>query len=101
MFAARLRQARALRGIDSQRALGLRLGLDKKLASSRINRYETEARGIDLDGLARLAGALNVPVAYLVAEDEHTANVLLAFSGLPEARRAEVAAMLQELVTCG
>ncbi|MBB4126719.1 transcriptional regulator with XRE-family HTH domain [Xanthomonas translucens] len=91
MFAARLKQARELRGIASQRALGVLMGLDKKLASSRVNRYETEVSGIDLDGLGRLAEVLGVPMAYLVAEDEATADVVLALSRLPADQRAALA----------
>ncbi|UEX20189.1 transcriptional regulator [Stenotrophomonas sp. SI-NJAU-1] len=91
MFAARLKQARQLRGIASQRALGVLMGLDKKLASSRVNRYETEVSGIDLDGLGRLAEVLGVPMAYLVAEDEATAAVVLALSKLTASQRAALA----------
>lgn len=98
LFAARLKQARELRGIASQRALGVLMGLDKKLASSRVNRYETEVSGIDLDGLGRLAGVLGVPMAYLVAEDEATAAVVLALSKLTASQRAALAKKLaQEL----
>lgn len=39
------------------------MGLDKKLASSRVNRYEAEVIGIDLDGLGKLAEVLGVPMA--------------------------------------
>jgi len=91
LFAARLKQARELRDIPSQRALGVLMGLDKKLASSRVNRYETEVSGIDLDGLGRLAEVLGVPMAYLVAEDEATADVVLALSRLPAEQRAALA----------
>lgn len=91
LFAARLKQARQLRGIASQRALGVLMGLDKKLASSRVNRYETEVSGIDLDGLGRLAEVLGVPMAYLVAEDEATAAVVLALSKLTASQRAALA----------
>lgn len=98
LFAARLKQARELRGIASQRALGVLMGLDKKLASSRVNRYETEVSGIDLDGLGRLADVLGVPMAYLVAEDEATAAVVLALSKLTASQRAALAKKLaQEL----
>ncbi len=98
LFAARLKQARQLRGIASQRALGVLMGLDKKLASSRVNRYETEVSGIDLDGLGRLADVLGVPMAYLVAEDEATAAVVLALSKLTASQRAALAKKLaQEL----
>ncbi|WP_051547344.1 helix-turn-helix domain-containing protein [Lysobacter capsici] len=93
-FAARLKQARALRGIDSQRALGVAMGLDKKLASSRINRYESEARGIDLDGLGKLAETLGLPMAYLVAPDEHVAEAIHALSKLTPEDRAQVVRVL-------
>lgn len=77
--------------IASQRALGVLMGLDKKLASSRINRYENETSGIDLDGLGKLAEVLGVPMAYLVAEDEAIAEVILALSKMtPEERAAAV-----------
>ncbi|MDY4284348.1 helix-turn-helix transcriptional regulator [Xanthomonas sp. LF06-19] len=94
LFAARLKQARELRGIASQRALGVLMGLDKKLASSRVNRYETEVSGIDLDGLGKLADTLGVPMAYLVAGDDHTANVILALDELSPEERAEAARWL-------
>lgn len=98
LFAARLKQARALRGIDSQRALGVAMGLDKKLASSRINRYETEVRGIDLDGLGKLAETLNLPMAYLVAADEHIADAIHALTQLSPSQRAEAVRFLLDLV---
>lgn len=98
LFAARLKQARALRGIDSQRALGVAMGLDKKLASSRINRYETEVRGIDLDGLGKLAETLDLPMAYLLAPDEHVANAIHALTQLSAVEREEAVRLLIEFV---
>ena len=97
VFSARLKQARALVGIDSQRALGVMLGLDKKLASSRINRYETQARGIDLDGLAKLADALGVPMAFLVAEDPATAQIIFELSKMSPAERGRLVAQMNLL----
>lgn len=94
LFADRLRQARALRGIASQRALGLLMGLDKNLAGNRVNRYESQARGIDLDGLGKLAEVLGVPMAYLVAEDEATADALLTLAQLSPEQRARAVAEL-------
>lgn len=96
LFAARLKQARELRDIPSQRALGVLMGLDKKLASSRVNRYENETSGIDLDGLGKLAETLGVPMAYLVAEDEQTADLLLAFSELSPLEREELASWMSK-----
>lgn len=96
LFAARLKQARALRGIASQRALGVLMGLDKKLASSRVNRYENETSGIDLDGLGKLAEVLGVPMAYLVAEDEAIAETILALSRMTPEERELVAKQLNK-----
>jgi len=70
------------------------MGLDKKLASSRVNRYEAEVIGIDLDGLGKLAEVLGVPMAYLVAQDDATVEAVLMISELkPEDRAAIVAWM--------
>ena len=97
LFAARLKQARELRGIASQRALGVLMGLDKKLASSRVNRYETEVSGIDLDGLGRLAHVLGVPMAYLVAQDAHTAEAILTLSQMTSEQREEALRALRSV----
>lgn len=73
------------------------MGLDKQLASSRVNRYENQTRGIDLDGLGKLAETLGVPMAYLVAEDEFIADAILALSQLSTKERAAAAERLKEL----
>ncbi len=94
LFAARLKQARELRGIPSQRALGVLMGLNKKLASSRVNRYENETSGIDLDGLGKLAETLGVPTAFLVAQDEATAEIILLLAEMSPAERSKLAKRL-------
>jgi transcriptional regulator with XRE-family HTH domain len=96
IFSARIKQARKLRGIRSQRALGAMMGLDKKRGSSRINRYEQKKSGIDLKGLAKLAETLKVPMAYLVSEDEAMAEVLLWLSEVSPEERDELVALLKE-----
>lgn len=96
IFSARIKQARDLRDIPSQRALGVMMGLTKKRASSRVNRYETESSGVDLDGLGKLAETLRVPMAYLVAEDEATAEILLSLATLSAGERRKLAARLKE-----
>ena len=60
VVAARLRQARVLRGL-SQREVGVRMGMDKDAASARISRYESEGMSISLEALFELAQALEVP----------------------------------------
>ncbi|HHA2464322.1 helix-turn-helix transcriptional regulator [uncultured Stenotrophomonas sp.] len=101
LFADRLRQARALRGVPSQRALGLLMGLDKTLAGNRVNRYESQARGIDLDGLGKLAEVLGVPMAYLVAEDDATADALLALAQLSPTQRTKAVEALLKFAATG
>lgn len=75
IVAARLRQARELRGL-SQREVGIRMGLDKDTASARISRYESGAMSISLEALFKLAEALDVPAAYLVASSEGMAAAI-------------------------
>ena len=79
VFAARLVQARQLRGL-SQRALGDRMGLGKDKGSSRINRYEHQITAIGFDNLAKLAEVLEVPVAYLLADTPAMADAILALT---------------------
>ncbi|MGY4883844.1 XRE family transcriptional regulator [Xanthomonas citri pv. eucalyptorum] len=91
-----MKQARELQGIPSQRALGVLMGLDKKLASSRVNRYENETSGIDLDGLGKLADTLGVPMAYLVAEDDDMADAILSLGEMNLEDRAKATAWLRK-----
>jgi len=89
IFAKRLKSARALRGL-SQRALGGLVSKDKANGSVRINRYEQEVNRADMDTAADLARALDVPLAYLFAEDDDQADLLLAFAKLSKAERAKL-----------
>ena len=97
LFAARLVQARQLRGL-SQRALGDLMGLGKDKGSSRINRYEHQVTAIGFDNLERLAEILQVPVAYLLAETSEMADAILALSQLPQGRQAQLAGVLGAVV---
>ncbi|MEN5285911.1 helix-turn-helix transcriptional regulator [Stenotrophomonas lactitubi] len=96
LFAARLAQARQMRGL-SQRALGDRMGLGKEKGSSRINRYEHQVTAIGFDNLGVLAQILDVPVAYLLATDATMADVILAFSEADEDQRDTVATLIRAL----
>lgn len=89
IFAKRLKAARAMRGL-SQRALGGLVSGDKANGSVRINRYEQQVNRADMDTAAALAKALNVPLAYLFAEDDDQADMLLAFAKLTKAERSKL-----------
>lgn len=97
LFAARLVQARQLRGL-SQRALGDRMGLGKEKGSSRINRYEHQVTAIGFDNLETLAQALDVPVAYLLANNAPMADAILALSHAEEAQLDALADVIPALV---
>ncbi|MGH8074898.1 MAG: helix-turn-helix domain-containing protein [Lysobacter sp.] len=97
LFAARLVQARQLRGL-SQRALGDRMGLGKDKGSSRINRYEHQVTAIGFDNLDKLAKVLDVPTAYLLADNAAMADAILALSQADEAQRNALAALIPTLV---
>lgn len=97
LFAARLVQARQLRGL-SQRALGDRMGLGKDKGSSRINRYEHQVTAIGFDSLEKLADVLDVPVAYLMAPNASMADAILALSRIEESKLDMLADLIPALV---
>lgn len=78
VFSRRLRQARLARGL-SQKSLGIEIGLDPGVASTRLNRYEQAVHLPDFATLERLAKALDVPLAYLFAEDDTLSDMILKF----------------------
>jgi len=95
--AARLRQARELRGL-SQREVGIRMGLDKDTASARISRYESGSMSISLEALFKIAEALEVPPAYLVASTPGMSAAILALSMESAPQQSRLAGMLNALV---
>jgi len=78
----RLKEARNRKGL-SQRELGIAAGLDRFVASSRINRYEKGVHHPDPVTIQRMADALGVPAAYLLASNDRLARLILAFDSLP------------------
>ncbi|WP_066803751.1 helix-turn-helix domain-containing protein [Moraxella oblonga] len=68
-FIKRLKEARKTRKL-TQEKLGIMVGLDEFVASTRINRYEKGVHEPDFGILERMAIALDVPVAYFFADDE-------------------------------
>lgn len=75
----RLKEARERSGL-SQRALGIRAGIDPGSASARVNRYERGIHAPDYSTLAALGRALEVPVAYFYAEEEDLADIIRAYA---------------------
>ncbi|OOR89471.1 transcriptional regulator [Moraxella caviae] len=75
-FCRRFKQARKAKNL-SQEKLGVLIGLDEFVASTRINRYEKGVHLPDLTTLQNIAHALDVPSAYFFADDELT-HIILA-----------------------
>ncbi|GAB3309913.1 helix-turn-helix domain-containing protein [Luteimonas notoginsengisoli] len=78
VYSRRLREAREACGI-SQRILGIKIGVDEFVASTRINRYEKGVHQPALRIQQRLAIALGMPLAYFYAEDEELAQLIADF----------------------
>ena len=78
VYSRRLREAREACGI-SQRNLGIKIGVDEFVASTRINRYEKGVHQPALRIQQRLAIALGMPLAYFYAEDEELARLIADF----------------------
>ena len=70
---------------------------DKANGSVRINRYEQEVNRADMDTAAALARALDVPLAYLFAEEDDQAEMLLEFAKLKKSERSKILDQVREL----
>ena len=75
IFTVRLKDARKRRKL-SQEALGIAIGLDESVASTRINRYENGIHQPDWGTLAKIAEVLQVPPAYFFADDDLAKQLL-------------------------
>ena len=75
IFTTRLKDARKRRKL-SQEALGIAIGLDESVASTRIDRYENGIHQPDWGTLAKIAEVLQVPPAYFLADDDLAKQLL-------------------------
>lgn len=91
VFSRRLREFRTVRDM-SQRALGVAMGLDPFVASTRINRYEQAVSWPNLSVIQRIADTLKIPAALLIADDDDLAELLWCYGN---ATKRERKAMLQ------
>lgn len=95
-FGARLKEARLEVGL-SQKQLGIQAGLDPFVASTRINRYELGIHKVDYTFAVRLATVLQVPVAFLYAEDLELGRLIKVFGRLSKRKRADLLSHAQTL----
>lgn len=89
VWGRRLKEAREAIAL-SQRELGIKAGLDPSVASTRINRYELGVHKADYPTSQRLAAVLSVPVAYLYADEDDLAKLILMFGRLKRPQRARI-----------
>jgi transcriptional regulator with XRE-family HTH domain len=90
----RLKEARVALGL-SQKQLGIEAGLDEFVASTRINRYELGVHAPDYPMAVRLAGVLQVSVAFLYCDNDEMAQMILAFHRASKSARKRAMAALQ------
>lgn len=97
LFGRRLREARLRAGI-AQDKLGVMIGLDEGSSSARMSRYETGVHEPAFVWVKKMADALEIPAAYFYCDDDRLAEVMLAYSALPEKKRKSLYAYATDLV---
>ncbi|WP_414428530.1 helix-turn-helix domain-containing protein [Xanthomonas campestris] len=80
----------------NQAALGAVLGLEEQnSAAPRISRYERGDRMPDNESMAKLAEALELPVAYFHATSDVMAEAILVIAQLPEEKQEELVQIMK------
>ena len=75
IFCRRLKEARLAVGL-SQKKLGMAIGLDEFVASTRVNRYELGIHRVDLPMAQKFAEILEVPLPYFYCENDDLAELV-------------------------
>lgn len=96
IFGLRLREARTRAGI-AQDKLGVMIGMDEGSSSARMSRYETGTHEPQFALAEKLAGVLQVPVAYFYCSDEQMAKLLLGYATLNKTDQDKVFSVMTEL----
>ena len=85
----RLKEARKKAKL-SQKALGVRIGMDEGSASPRMNQYEKGKHTPDVQTLKLIADELGVPLSYFFCEDEISAELVCLLQRLSRAEKIEL-----------
>ncbi|QIA65720.1 helix-turn-helix domain-containing protein [Vibrio astriarenae] len=93
----RLKEARKKAKL-SQKALGVRIGMDESSASPRMNQYEKGKHTPDISTLKSLADELGVPLNYFFCEDEVSAELAINLSKLSKGEREKVLSITSEML---
>jgi transcriptional regulator with XRE-family HTH domain len=93
----RLKEARKKAKL-SQKALGVRIGMDESSASPRMNQYEKGKHTPDISTLKALADELGVPLSYFFCEDEVSAELAVNLNKLSQSDKQKVLEMTARLI---
>lgn len=93
----RLKDARK-RAKLSQKALGIRIGMDESSASARMNQYEKGKHTPDVKTLKLIAEELGVPLQYFFCEDPLSAELAINLNKLSESDKQKVLALTAQLL---
>lgn len=93
----RLKEARKNAKL-SQKALGVRIGMDEGSASPRMNQYEKGKHSPDIGTLKALADELNIPLIYFFCEDDILAKLTINLNKLSESDKLIVLELVDQLL---
>jgi transcriptional regulator with XRE-family HTH domain len=85
----RIKEARIAKDI-TQVHLGILIGFEQTVASSRMNQYEQGKRVPNFQTLEKMAEQLGVPVAYFFCTSDNMAEMVKAFGNMSEAEQAQL-----------
>lgn len=95
VYCKRLREAREAADL-SQKNLGIAAGIDRFVASTRVNRYEKGTHEPDSGTAGRLADVLGLPLAYFYAEDDRLAVLIAAFARMSKRKQQALIAQISD-----
>ncbi|PVZ66813.1 XRE family transcriptional regulator [Pelagibaculum spongiae] len=87
-FSTRLKEARERKSV-SQKQLGISIGLDPSVASTRMNQYEKGRHEPGFSILKKLAAYLEVPTAYFYCEDDQLASLMVSYNNASKELRMQ------------
>ncbi|EJF7264432.1 helix-turn-helix transcriptional regulator [Vibrio parahaemolyticus] len=93
----RLKDARKKANL-SQKALGVRIGMDESSASARMNQYEKGRHTPDVKTLKLIADELGVPLSYFFCEDEVSAELAVNLNKLSQSDKQKVLELTAQLL---
>jgi transcriptional regulator with XRE-family HTH domain len=90
----RLKEARSEAGL-SQKALGIKAGIDQFSASARMNQYETDKHVPDFGTVKRIAKVLKIPTSYFYCEDDQLAQLIMGWTRITKIKKEKLLSLLK------